>query len=100
MKQHLSSAFQPINFQCCGWTGPCGSYYDCKTPSAITIRKLWGKKRFITYKAWKSHGTPGASQQGHGGGDEVGEERKWAWGSAFIGVEGRDLGFLGLTLYW
>ena len=22
---------QPIK-QCCGWTNPCGSYYDCKTP--------------------------------------------------------------------
>ena len=32
--------FQPIDNQCCGWTGPCGSYYDCKMHSAITIRKL------------------------------------------------------------
>ena len=29
----------------------------------------------------------------------VGPERKWAWGSAFIEVEGRDLEFLGLTLH-
>ena len=23
---------QLINNKCCEWTGPCGSYYDCKTP--------------------------------------------------------------------
>lgn len=23
---------QPINNQCCGWTGPCGSSYNCKMP--------------------------------------------------------------------
>ena len=37
-------------------------------------------KTFTTYKSWTQRG-PG-----------VGEEGKWAWGSAFIGVECGDLG--------
>lgn len=48
----------PVDNQCC-CTGPCGSY-DCKMPSAITIRKLWTKKKFITHRFWKAHGIPGS----------------------------------------
>lgn len=28
----------------------------CKLPSAETIRKLWKRKKFITYESWKSYG--------------------------------------------
>lgn len=35
-------------------------------PSAITIRELWRKSRFITYKTWKLHGIPGATQWDYG----------------------------------
>lgn len=35
---------EPIDSQNCGWTGPSGSYYDCKTSWAITIMKPWTKK--------------------------------------------------------
>ena len=51
MKDHLISVFcfrsQTIINQIRGWTGPCGSYYDCKTLSGITIKKLWGKKGLL-----------------------------------------------------
>lgn len=40
---HLVSAYRN---QCHGWTGPCASY-DCKTPSTITIRKLWNGKDLL-----------------------------------------------------
>lgn len=32
---------QPINNQGCVWTCPCDSYYDCKMPPVITMKKLW-----------------------------------------------------------
>lgn len=42
--------------------GPaCGSYYNYKTPSAITIRKL-GERGSVTYTSWKLHSTPEATQ--------------------------------------
>lgn len=28
-------------YRCGSWTGACGTYCDCKTPSARTIRNLW-----------------------------------------------------------
>lgn len=58
---------EPINIQCCSWIGPCGSY-DCKMPSVINIRELWGKKqkRFFTHRSCKAHGTPGTTQWGAG----------------------------------
>ena len=49
----------PVDNQCCCFTGPCGSY-DCKMPSAITIRKLWTEKKFIIHRFWKAHGIPGS----------------------------------------
>ena len=34
---------QPVGNQCYCWTDLCDSYHDCKMPSAITNRKLWGR---------------------------------------------------------
>lgn len=33
------------------------------TTSAMTIRKLRDKKTFMTYRSWKLHGTPGATER-------------------------------------
>lgn len=55
------------------------------------------KKVFVTYRSWKLHGMPGATQQGckWGGG-----ERERTWGSTLIMVKDGGLGFLRLSLYW
>lgn len=39
--------YKPNDNQCCGQIGPYDSYCDCKTTSAIAIRKL--KKKKIVY---------------------------------------------------
>lgn len=49
----LTSSFVPVSVSvnnqcCCGCTGPCGSYYDCRVHSAITVRELWEKKKTKT----------------------------------------------------
>ena len=33
----------PVDSHCYCWTDRCDSYHDCKMPSAITNRKLWGR---------------------------------------------------------
>lgn len=60
---------QPSDNQCCGWTGPCSSYYGDKTPSAGNFEE---KKRFIAHRSWKVPGTPGATQRGHGERENLG----------------------------
>ena len=40
-----------------------------RCPVAITTGKLWEKKRFIAYKTWILHGTPGAALEGFKLGD-------------------------------
>ena len=53
---------QPIEHWRSGWTGPCGSYDDCK--ENIHDNPIWKQKiRFITYNAWNYIGH-GAKQQG------------------------------------
>ena len=52
---------------------------------------------FIMHRSWKLHCTPEATQRGC---REKERERACAWGSAFTGVKGEGLGFLGLILYW
>lgn len=34
---------QPVGNHCYCWIDLCDSYHDCKMPSAITNRKLWGR---------------------------------------------------------
>jgi len=74
--------FQLPDNQCCGWTSPCGSYYNCRTTCnnyQETFRKK--KKKFITYRTWA-----------HTARSRV--ERELS-GSGFIGVEGGGLGSKG-----
>ena len=33
--------------QHCGWTGPGGSYYDCKMPLDTCIRKIWSRQGLL-----------------------------------------------------
>ena len=33
--------------QHCGWTGPCGSYYDRKMPLDTLIRQLWSRQGLL-----------------------------------------------------
>ena len=61
---------QPIKGQCCAGPALVGLIARC--PSAITIRTL-KMCRLITYRTWKLHSTPGATQQGLGGEQEKGE---------------------------
>ena len=35
----------PVSNQCCGWSSPCGSYYDCKTPFSNNYQETLGKKK-------------------------------------------------------
>lgn len=60
---------QPADNPCCGWSGPYGSYYDCKAPFSNNHRHILEKKstRFITYRLWILDSTPGATQEGPGG---------------------------------
>ena len=51
----LFHADQPINNQCCGWTGTSGFYYNCKMLSAINIRKLKGNGLLLTGPEKKGH---------------------------------------------
>lgn len=72
-----------------------------KCASAITIRKLGGK-RLLLFILFLLTG-PGNNLAHLGPHREVmGRERENPrnWGSAFMGVEGEGLGFQGLTLYW
>lgn len=47
----------------------------------MTVRELWGEK-MVTYRSWKPHGTPRATQQGCGGwgGKSKGLEFCFSWG--------------------
>ena len=51
---------QATDTQCHGWTGPCGSWYRRKTPSAITIRKLSGENDSLLAGPgnYMAHGRP------------------------------------------
>ena len=64
----------PFQSQCCGWTGPRGSYYDCKMHLS-NIRELWQKNKFITHRSWRVQGTPGATSWGVRGVRVGGRER-------------------------
>ena len=80
---------QPVGNQCCHCTGPCVSYYDCKIPSAITIRKPL--KIYMYCRSWKLHGT-----------HYTRIERESAHGPGVCFHWGSEWGprFHGLTLYW
>lgn len=72
---------------------------DCNTPSVITVGKLWRAKGVLTYRSWKLHSTPWATQRGSR--ERESEHLKAeAWASAFIGLESGGPGFHGLTLHW
>lgn len=88
---HTTGFCQPqtIDNQC-GWTNPCGSYCNAKT-SSVLIRKQ-KETRFITYKAWKLHGTSWASQQGGN------RKRAQTWDSVFIEVKSGGLRLQGFLL--
>lgn len=76
---------------CCGWTGPWGSYCDCKVHLSNNHQETLGKKkpRFISQGSWRPHSKV------------VGERGECGPGSsARIMVQGeRGCGFAG-SLYW
>ena len=78
---------QPINNQCCSWTSPCGSSYDCKMPPSGDFER----DEVYYLKCWKLHDTPGTTQGGHSSGLGV---------CVYWGREDGCLGFHKLTLYW
>lgn len=56
---------QPVHTQCCGWSSPCGSYYECKTPFSNHHQETLKKKQKVCYlQALEIQSTPGATQQG------------------------------------
>ena len=80
----------PVGNQCCGQTSPRGSYCVCKKPCSNSCQETLKKIKIyylqdleIIYCTWA-----------HTVRSQV--ERPWAWGSAFIAIEG----FRGLTLGW
>lgn len=81
-----SRDISPTWGQCCGWTGPYGSYYDCKMNLSNNHQGV-SKKCLLLVGPGRVHGMPRATQWGPGGWERV-CERAWTWGSAFIGVEG------------
>lgn len=84
--------------QCCGSTGPCASYFDCKTHlSNETSRELQKKKKEI-FLLTSPEGYV-AHLQLHS--RTTGRERKQAaQGSAFIGVEDEVPRVLQVHLCW
>ena len=62
-----------------------------KSPSAITIRKLWKNEGFLLTRPGNYTIHLGTHSK---------KESVWTRGSAFIGLKDRGLGFCGLTLYW
>ena len=64
-----------------------------KCPSVIIIRKLNKGLLFIRYRNYMTHLEPYSKVKGK-------ERDPGIWGSAFIGVKGRGLGFHGFTPYW
>ena len=88
---YMCDTSQPPNYRCYVWASPC-AYYDRKTPTAMTVGKLWNKK-LLTYKSCKLHGTVG----GH-------TAKVWkAWGKTERKnereTENWGLG-LGFCVYW
>lgn len=73
---------QSTNNQCCGWTSPRGSCYDCKTSFSHNHQETLKKQKFITYRTWKLPSTPGVTQQGHWqrGGTGLRFCFYWGWG--------------------
>ena len=47
---------EPINKQCCDWTGPCGSYYDYKMPFSNN-QGNFEKIKIYYLQDWKLHST-------------------------------------------
>ena len=71
----------PFQSQCCGWTSPCGPYYDCKTHlSNSSIGDLRQNK--VSSQVLKST----RHAQSHTNRSWI--ERVWTWGSASMGIEG------------
>lgn len=75
---------------------PCGSYYDCKMSSIISIRKLWKRQGLLLTvldSTWHTWSHPVKSGLGGGGG-----EWEWVHGSwvlLLFGSEGGSLSFAG-----
>ena len=65
-------------------------------PSAITIRKLWWGEGLLLTGPGKGKAHVGL----HSKAEDREKQSTWAWGSAFIGIEGGGLWFCGLVLYW
>lgn len=76
---------------------PCGSYVDCRMPSAITIRKFRLEQSVVLLTNPGNDSIPGDTQLGCG--RDVGVGKK-AWGSAFFWNKNEGLGLLRLTIYW
>ena len=94
---------QPVNNQHCGWTGPCGSHYDCKTPLSTNYWET-GKNKGLLLTGrgnYTAHLVPHCEVRGRerqrDGEREGGRERRilWAraWGPTFTGAWGGGLGF-------
>ena len=86
---HLDPGFLFGN-QCCGWTGPCGSSYDCKTSPAATPGSFERDKVYyaqILEGAGHRWGKGGGSWGGGGGGGGK-RARTQTWGSTQIKIGG------------
>lgn len=67
-------------------------------PSAITIRKVWGKKVLLPMGPGEHMAPLGPHGEVLSGREEE-KEREWTWRTAFIGVKDGGLGLQRYMLY-